>query len=424
MRVLWFTNSPCNYNKGKAHGYNGGGWMSALQEELQKRKDIELGICFVRDGEPEKSIRDGVAYYPVPRHTVSIMHKIGAAIHPADVKYDERLWQHYLSHFKEVAEDFKPDVIEVFGSELYTGLATMLDGYPKALHLQGLLSLSIYIYYPCGFSSHTDIFRDWNIKRIYERKQGVAYWHRSCHREQQLFRHANHVIGRTAWDKAGAAILNPNARYHYGGEILRSVFYENHERVIPKKLTIVTTSSGAMYKGFDFVLKVADIIKNKTGIDFEWRVFGNINPRFFEKVTGIRHQDVNVRICGVASAEQLCDEICHATVYFQPSYIENSPNSVCESQLLGVTPIATNVGGTSSLIEEGKDGLLVPAGEPYYAAHQIISMYQDKARNLQIGNAARETARKRHDREKIVSELVDTYKEVINSWTSRTSDGL
>jgi len=42
-----------------------------------------------------------------------------------------------------------------------------------------------------------------------------------------------------------------------------------------------------------------------------------------------------------------------------PSYIDNSPNSICEAQILGLPVVATNVGGVESLIENGKTGLLI-----------------------------------------------------------------
>ena len=48
MRILWFTNtSSCYRREGvSANHYNGGGWISSLEMELKKRKDVELGVCF------------------------------------------------------------------------------------------------------------------------------------------------------------------------------------------------------------------------------------------------------------------------------------------------------------------------------------------------------------------------------------------
>lgn len=412
MRVLWFTNTPCNYLSRNNGGYNGGGWLSSLESELVKQDDIELGICFCQNDQPFKVEQNGVTYYPVPRHQKQLSDKIIDIIRYKDVRRDEILWEHYKDVFKRAIDDFKPDVIQIFGSELYMGLATFVASCPVVLHIQGLLSLSIYIFLPAGISKSSYLLQDWNPKHIYDRFQLYVYWRRSCYREQEVLRHTKHVIGRTQWDELATKILNPQREYHYGGEILRKEFYEEHERVIPDKLTIVTTSSSSMYKGFDYVLQTANILKNVMHLDFEWLVYGNVNPTFQQKFTGLQHKNLNIILMGVASAATLCESINNATVYFQPSYIENSSNSVCEAQLLGVPVVATNVGGTASLIEEGKTGFLIPTNDPYTAAYRIVQLYTNAKLNNKIGLQAKMAAQKRHNKQDIVNEILNVYREL------------
>lgn len=415
MRILWFTSSPCGYIS-YSTGYNGVGWMVALEQEMKKQPGIELAVCFPMDGQPQHKVVDGVHYYPIRSHRKSLHDKLIDAIKPTNVQRDMVVWPQYLEQMRSVINDYKPDVVEIFGSEVYIQLGALVCGnIPTVLHIQGLLSLCVNVYHPFGVSPMSNILHDLYPHKIYGRLQQWVQWKRSCFREREILKNVRHIIGRTDWDKAGASILAPHAQYHYGGELLRQPFYSHHNRVIPERLTIVTTSSGALYKGFDFVLKVANILKNSLHIDFEWRVCGNISPTFFEKVAEVCHEDVNVKLLGVISAEQLCEEICNATLYFQPSYIENSPNSLCEAQILGVASIATNVGGTSSIVNDGETGILIPSGEPYYAAYQIAKLYHDKSLNIQIGAKAKECALKRHDRKTIINSLLETYRQIMSS---------
>ena len=153
MRVLWIGGSglyvPSHASQG---GYNGGGWVASVQKEIMKCENITLGISFCQDGEPEKVIQDGVAYYPVPNHRKSRKDKIIDLWKIHDVKRDEVLWPYYEEKFKKVIDDFKPDVIHIFGSELYQGLAARVTvDIPTILHIQGLLSLYIYIPSTIGF---------------------------------------------------------------------------------------------------------------------------------------------------------------------------------------------------------------------------------------------------------------------------------
>ena len=296
MRVLWFAGS-CGYQPVTGTiptGYNGGGWMPSLLNEVKKQEGIEMGVCFAMDGQPFKAMQDGVAYYPFPNHKKPWKDKILDIIYYRHPERDRILWGQYEEHFKRVIDDYKPDVIEIFGSELYLGLAVFVAPCPVLVHIQGLLSLSIYIWFPSGVSKHSYLLQDWNPQNIYNRFQLYTYWKRSCYREQQVLSHTKHVIGRTYWDELATKILNPERVYHYGGEILRKEFYEEHERILPEKLTIATTSSSPMYKGFDYVLQTANILKNVMHRDFEWQVYGNVDPTFHQKFTGLRYKDLNI----------------------------------------------------------------------------------------------------------------------------------
>ena len=415
MRVLWIGGSGLYVPSHASHGgYNGGGWVASVQKEIMKCADITLGIGFCQDGEPEKVVQDGVTYYPVAHHVKSGKDKIIDLWKIHDVRRDEVLWPYYEERFKKVIDDFKPDVIHIFGSELYQGLAARVTSHiPTVLHIQGLLSLYIYIYLTPGISAWQYYMSGKGLKGKYHNYQYLAYWHRSVHREKAILRAVPHVIGRTDWDRQAMAVINPKARYHYGGEVLREVFYEERERMMPAKPVITSTISFPTYKGYDVILKVADILKNDMQLDFEWNVFGNVQPEFMEKHLGLRHDDLNIRLRGVASAETIHDSLLHSTMYFHPSYVENSPNSVGEAQLTGIPVVASRVGGTDSMVEHGKTGFLYPVTDPYMAAYYIGRLIGDNEENVNIGRQAREVALMRHDKKKIVEELLKTYEDML-----------
>ena len=159
-------------------------------------------------------------------------------------------------------------------------------------------------------------------------------------------------------------------------------------------------------------MKVAYILKNELHLDFQWNVYGNIDPEFMEKHIGLRHQDLNINLCGVASAKTLRDALLSSTMYFHSSYIENSPNSVGEAQMVGVPVVASRVGGTDSMVEHGKTGFLYPVTDPYMAAYCIKRLIDNKEENIAIGKKAREIALVRHDKRQIVEELLDVYEQI------------
>lgn len=417
MRVLWIGGFGLkSLNDNNTSGYNGGGWLASLKKEIIKCSDVTLGIVFCKEHCFQKVVQDNISYYVVPNYHKSRKDKYLDFIHIKDVTRDEIQWSHYENQLKMVIDDFKPDVIEIFGSEFYFSLAARVSKHiPTVLHFQGILSLYIYIFLPPGISKWQYIMSGKGLRGKYNNFQYLAYWQRSAYREKAVLKAVPHVIGRTDWDKQAIAVLNPNAKYHYGGEILRDVFYENKERTIPSKITISSTISFPTYKGYDVILKVANILKNELHLDFVWNVYGNINPDFMEKQVGLRHEGVDVRLCGVASPTQLRDALLESTMYFHPSYTENSPNSVCEAQILGVPVVASRVGGTDSLVEHGKTGFLYPVTDPYIAAYYIMYLVDNPDVNIAIGKAAKQVATARHDKKKIVNELMETYQEMIDA---------
>lgn len=68
-----------------------------------------------------------------------------------------------------------------------------------------------------------------------------------------------------------------------------------------------------------------------------------------------------------------------------PSFTEGMPNIVLEAFAAAVPVVATAVGGTPEIIEEGKSGFLVPTGDSDAMAAKIISALESKAKRRAMG---------------------------------------
>lgn len=410
MRVLWFTNTPSCYASKGGSIYNGGGWISSLEQEIVKREDIELAVSFFMDEQPMKVYRGRTTYYPIPRRKKKIFDTIRILM--SQKRVETNTWGFYEHLFLDVVNDFNPDVIQVFGSEKQFGLVGRVTKIPVVLHIQGILTLYQDAFLPPFFSWSGWIKQSWNPIKILKAIKGKREWELSVYREKEILCNIFHYIGRTNWDFRAVKLFNPYADYYFGSEILRPEFYENVKRVNPEKLIIVTTISSPPYKGFDLVLNTANILKNMIGLDFEWLCFGNITHNYIEHHIKVCHKDVNVRLMGVATAKEICDIMVNATLYVHTSYIDNSPNSLCESQMIGLPSVVTAVGGVPSLVDDGETGYLVPSNDPYQMAYLIQELYLNREKNMKMGIAAKNVAQKRHSKEKIIRELLKVYNSI------------
>lgn len=407
MRILFFSNIPVR-QKSK-DGYNGGGWISSLIENLSRRPDIEIAVAFFGNSD-EKHI-ESITRYQIKYD--NLLKKIVWKMLPFLTNpqaIEKKTWKNYETKIMSVVNDFKPDLIHIFGTERQFGLIGSLTSIPTVIHIQGIINPYFNAFLPPSFSWRKNFFNIFDaIKTARLRK----IWITDSYREEEIFSRNRNFIGRTEWDKRTTLLLNSSANYFYGGEILRDDFYKNWEREIPAKLTIVSTISSPIYKGFDTILKTAKLLKKHVSDNFIWKVYGDVTPSFIEKNVKIKHSDVNVELAGVANTETLIHALLNASIYVHPSYIDNSPNSVCEAQMLAVPVIAANVGGLPSIVDNGKTGFLVPANDPYQMASLIQELHNDKELNLQMGLCARNTALERHNRDSIINTLLATYNKIL-----------
>lgn len=396
MKVLWLAGNPGLYANDNA--YNGGGWIASLQHEIIKNQcDIQLEVAFPWHSNFEEEC-DGIRYYGIKRMVYSF------------INYKTKQNNEY-KRIKEIIELSKPDLIHVFGTELSYGMVCRMTKIPVVIHIQGILSSIKEFWLPINFS--------WKDYFVSNPRRLITYinLNRSIIREKVILKECKYLMGRTEWDKNTASVLSPDSKYYICNEMLRPIIYNSvhHWKHQNREIkTIISVISSATYKGSDVILKTASILKNHLKNNFEWRVYGIHDLKFAEKITGINPDDVNVKPCGVITAEQLILSIIDADIFVHPSYIENSPNTVCEAQLLGIPIIATDVGGVSSIITNNVDGILVPSHDIYMIAGKLLFLYNNKEEAIRLGKNARSKALLRHSPLKIINELLYIYNQIYN----------
>ena len=111
MRVLWLCNImlPDVATKWGLKASNKEGWLSGICETVKRNRDFELAISFPAPKEYTNHVEtiDGIKYYGFNEDTT----------HPEI--YDESL-EEELSF---IVDDFKPDVVHIFGTEFPHTLA-------------------------------------------------------------------------------------------------------------------------------------------------------------------------------------------------------------------------------------------------------------------------------------------------------------
>ncbi|MDF2189179.1 glycosyltransferase [Paraflavitalea sp. CAU 1676] len=416
MKVLWFTNTPCSAAEKLQIKSHGGGWLKALEQELGKYPEIDLHVCFY-SALPYEPFRYGNTHFiPVQRaNRASKLQRLLQRI--TDKNHDAA----EIPQLLQVINQVNPEVIHIHGTEENFGLIQQHTNTPAILSIQGILSPLSEKFF-AGIPAW-DAFRKESLKaKLSFKSAGRLHktLRRNARREQQILQQCRHVIGRTGWDKQVSRVMSPGSSYHVNNEALRETFYEARwqKQTVGTTLRLVTVASDAIYKGFETIVKAARLLKAYPGLSFEWTIAGLHNAseivRTTQKWLKADAAQLNIKLVGGLNEQQIATLLQESDIYCQVSHIENSPNSLCEAMLMGMPVIASYAGGTSSLLENEKEGLLVQNGDAHALAGAILQMRSHFEEAVTMGKNARLRAVKRHDKASITLDLIDIYKTVIN----------
>lgn len=409
MRILWFTNTPSLAAEFLNQKVIHGGWIASLETQISKNENIELGVAFHQGFKPINQFKiERTTYFPIP------LKKSKGKL----LGLKER-WQHtiesdsILQKYLEIVEKFNPDIIHIFGTENAFGLMAQYVKIPVIIQIQGNLTICQNKWFS-GLSNVT-IFRYSRVKNLI---LGYGVFHqyylfkKRAKREIQIFKNCQYFIGRTDWDRRITKVLSSNGLYFHCDELLREIFYTSVWESSNSSNQLLSILSATTYKGLETLLETAFLLKRKS-INFVWVIAGVSGEEelipIIEKSTKLKFSEQNVYFLGALNPEELKNEMLNSKCYVHTSHIENSPNSVCEAMLLGMPIVATFAGGTSSLINNNVDGLLVQDGDPHSMSGAIIELFENTKQAINMGENARKIALARHNHQIISDNLIEIY---------------
>jgi glycosyltransferase involved in cell wall biosynthesis len=224
-------------------------------------------------------------------------------------------------------------------------------------------------------------------------------------------------MGRTDWDKNIVKYMSPFAKYFFCPEAIRSEIYESSRHWTFERsdtMSIITITTANEIKGNGLILQTALFLKRVMHFNFIWSIAGSVQSfKSFEKLLGIKHEDVNIKLLGMIDAKSVAKELVVSEVYVHPSIIDNSPNSLCEAQLIGCPVVSSYVGGIPSLVKNGETGFFFPYNEPQSLAFLLMNLHNDKDLLEKISREEIEVSRERHNPSLVVNRLLSIYNDII-----------
>lgn len=426
MKVLWVCNImlPAIARKLELPYSNREGWLSAMLDRFlqeQHRNKITLGIAFpvsIETGNIDKELLLGEES---SCHCYGFVEDLNTP-EIYDIAIEERM--------KEIIEDFKPDIIHLFGTEFPHALACV-RAYRRPsrtlISIQGLVSECADAYMadlPANVQRQVtlrDLIKKDSLKQQQKkfRKRGVY--------EKEAIRLAGFIAGRTDFDRETTAKINPEAHYYVLNETLRNCFYHDSwkkNECIP--YSIFLSQGDYPLKGFHYLLKAMPIVLERypeaqifvagnniiQSATWKDRIKRSAYGRYLKKLIRENHLKGKVTMLGNLDAEGMKEQFLRSHLFVCPSALENSPNSVGEAMLLGVPCVAADVGGVHNILIDGGDGLLYPKGSVEGLAEKILETFDKELITERYSHNARRHARETHDADQNYYKMIRIYREM------------
>lgn len=381
MKVLWLTQFP--YPNSNTHPAP---WLISLAKELVKNNiDLTILSYYSKIKADESYEKDGIKFIflktPVPKIDLLSLYQIRI----------NKITKFVQANYKNY------DIIHVHGSECQLESAILKVNAPSVLSVQGII-FEYYKHLPSRFSWKTKIL--WKLSSIYEKKN---------------LKKVNNYICRTSWDKSSMKTNNPSAVIYENWELLRPEFYDGQQYA--GSTHVLFMGGKNVVKGIDETLEAFVEIKNKTPLKL--LILGSCNKQDIQEIINTKNLDLSEKdyeVWGSQEAEGIKKAFLKSFCLLHPSYIDNSPNSICEAQIAGLPVIASNVGGVSSLIEHKKTGLLTTLNVQDIST-AVIDLYNNRELQEKMAKEARILAIERHSTSTIVNKTIEIYSSVISSFS-------
>ncbi len=153
------------------------------------------------------------------------------------------------------------------------------------------------------------------------------------------------------------------------------------------EIAIGTVARLHKQKGIDIFLKAAQlVIKDQPKVKFFIAGDGPEKKRLIHLANKLE----------ISESVKFCDWVKHPlefidnlSIFVLTSRWEGCPNVILEAMCLGKPIVATAVGGTTDLIEDGKEGLLIPSENVSQCAQSILKLIKNPSLQCELSSNAK-----------------------------------
>jgi glycosyltransferase involved in cell wall biosynthesis len=181
-------------------------------------------------------------------------------------------------------------------------------------------------------------------------------------------------------------------------------------------ITIGTLANLRPEKGLLELVEAAALVKPQAP-EARFAVWGE-GPLRDALETRIRELGLTDTVVLHGSTRRPEEALRQCAVFVLPSLSEACSNVLLEAMATGLPVVTTRIGGNPGLIEDGRSGLLVPAGEPKPLAAAIVKLLGSRGMAAELGAAARARALAEFGIGRMIEHMESLYRRALGLETA------
>ena len=415
MRVLWVIPAPVSGMEPcvSADKFSlSGTWITAAVESCVNGRDFHLAIATLSCKEHTKHAAEGIMYYGIP------------------LPLERGKVADYSAEWERVLLDFKPDLIQLSGTEYSFGVSLIHVAKKMAIPVVASIHgvMSAIAKYPVGMMNRSQFLKSAGLLSAAKSFHYYRY-HRNAVKQAQIegeiLRLCDGIIIDSEWERAFCCDLAGSGVKTFPIPLpLERVYFEtswDSNNLSNKRIFCI--AGRTPYKGIHDAVEALAILRDRYGIDAELVIPGDIDysgkwvrrPPYFDylsariKKLGLFDQ---VRFLGRLSAREMADEMSKSSIFIMPSCIENQSATLRQAMVMGIPSIASMVGSCYEIIRHGENGFLYRYGENEVLAYYISCLLNDLEAAQRIGASGKVSLRNLYKVDTSVS-LYEVYLQLL-----------
>jgi glycosyltransferase involved in cell wall biosynthesis len=376
MKVLWLSN--CRLGNIESRG--SGSWLYGMRDIISSNVEL-YNITKSNVKEVSYNKYDDLEEYIIPDYRLE-----------NGVPSSSNILK-----IKKIINKINPDVIHIWGIELYWGLLFTRNHIQGnyIIEIQGLLSSCHNVYY--GGLSPCEICKCFNIKELIKFNSFLPFQKRNIIKniaiENEIIANANNISTQSDWIRDQIKFkTKENVNIFKTLIPVRKTFYKSEywNKIKDRKSIVIFTSFSYVvpFKGFHILLKSIALLKQKYphiilnvgGFNIKSIVFYKKDGYMRYLLSLIYKYNIvdNVNFMGSLNEEEIREQLLRSDVFINPSFVESYSVSSAEALYLGVPSILSFAGAMPNFSSEKKVALYYSPTDYVDLASKTEKIINDK----------------------------------------------